>query len=898
MPLMNRLKRRVMLLCIALVTLPAILAAQPLERPRRVLLLHSYHQGFAFTDSVTRGIFEVFRSSGMTVDVHIEYLDTKRLLDQQYLDELLKLYQYKYRTMTFDAVMVSDNDALAFIRKHRHELAGHAPVVFDGINDFSPAMIEGMTPVTGVIEAADYHATIELMPRLLPQVRRVLVITDTTTTGQAHAAAVRKIEPLITPGLTLEYVSFADAPGAELEARLRSLTDDTAVLLLQHVVDGAGVRYEMSESTRTLSTVSAVPVFTVTDYRVEHGALGGKVVDGALQGRSAAALALRLLKGESAASIPIITDSPNVYLFNYQQLRRFHVPLSRLPAGSRVLNEPVSLYRKHRVLIWSVVVVLAGLLGGIVVLSINIGRRKRAEASLRSSESRNRAMLSAIPDMIFLTTPEGLFLDVHASNPQALVRSPAELKGRRYQDVLPAEAVGLIAPAFDRAVATGNLEVVKYELTVENSVRSMEARIVPCGDAVLSIVRDITIESQLQAAQERSGRLEAVGILAGGIAHDFNNLLMTIAGNATLAGIILRERPGEAATALSSLRNLEDAAMRARDLTQQLLTFSKGGAPQMRDVDIETLVAESVRFALTDSKSSCSIEQPRDRLWCCRADPGQISQVLNNLLRNADQAMPQGGRITVRLENMSAGEDPALPLTRGPYVKISVTDTGTGISAAILPQIFNPFFTTRSRGSGLGLASAHSIVRAHGGHIGVESVVGKGAVFTVYIPAHPDARPEAETAAVAGHAEGGGRILVMDDEPLIQELLHTALSRQGYTVLTASDGRAAVLVAEAELRAGRKIDLVVLDLTVPHGLGGVETAPLLRALDASTKLICSSGYANDPALAEPGRFGFDGRIAKPYHLADLYALIASLMEKQDASMERGQHALSLSKGPV
>ncbi len=384
-----------------------------------------------------------------------------------------------------------------------------------------------------------------------------------------------------------------------------------------------------------------------------------------------------------------------------------------------------------------------------------------------------------------------------------------------------------------------------------------------------------TTESQrLLEEQLKNSKLESVGVLAGGIAHDFNNILTTILGNVSLAALDV----GTNSSAASALAEAEAACGRARDLTQQLLTFSKGGAPIRQTALLQDIIHESVRFASHGSNVHCQVTLPED-LWPVEVDKGQISQVIQNIVINAVQSMPEGGEVHVDATNVSLLQPPQAGLKPGRYLRISVQDKGGGIRPEHLPRIFDPYFSTKQTGSGLGLATSHSIVKRHEGCILVDSVLGKGTRFEVYLPASSNPVPSAVPSQVSVQ-KGQGLVLIMDDERHILRLLETLLGKLGYETLHATDGHGA-LQAFLESRArGRPVDVVILDLTIPGGMGGVAALAELRKLDPTIKAIVSSGYSNDSVLAEYRAHGFNGVVSKPYNAAELSAVLNKILSSR------------------
>jgi PAS domain S-box-containing protein len=396
---------------------------------------------------------------------------------------------------------------------------------------------------------------------------------------------------------------------------------------------------------------------------------------------------------------------------------------------------------------------------------------------------------------------------------------------------------------------------------------------------VEAIVKDITAAKRAEQDLLRSQKLESLGLLAGGIAHDFNNILTAILGNVSLAQACLVEhgREGPSGEVRGLLAEVEKASLRARELSEQLLTFAKGGLPIKRLADLRGLIRESAEFALRGSRSKCEFEIDAD-LWSAEIDSGQIAQVVQNLVLNADQAQPEGGIVAVRAENCPTSRAAPAPLSPGSYVRISVRDYGAGIRKEDRQKIFDPYYTTKAHGVGLGLTTAYSIVRKHGGLMQVESEEGQGSTFSVLLPSTQSPAPETEMPDGAAALASAGRVLVMDDQELILTLARRVLARAGYNTETARDGAEAVRHYSEALDAGQRFDVVILDLTVPGGMGGKETLEKLREKDPAVKAIASSGYSNAPIMADFKAHGFRGILAKPYRMKQLLETVAAVIE--------------------
>ena len=385
--------------------------------------------------------------------------------------------------------------------------------------------------------------------------------------------------------------------------------------------------------------------------------------------------------------------------------------------------------------------------------------------------------------------------------------------------------------------------------------------------------QDVTEKRKLEDEVAKANKLEDLGLLAGGIAHDFNNLLTAILGNVVLARIET-EPDSEVA---EILLEAERAAGRARDLTQQLLSFARGGAPVRRALSLAELLSESSSFMLRGSASRCEFTIA-DGLWPVEVDEGQISQVVQNLVINADEAMPGGGLIRVSAENVELGDGHGLPLPSGPYVRVSVADNGVGIPPEHLSRVFDPYFTTKRKGSGLGLASCYSIIKRHEGHINLQSDQGVGSTFSIYLPAARDA-VQAEAMATAAPVKGDGLVLVMDDEEVVRNVLQRMLIRLGYRVETAADGREAVEMYKRAKAEEHPFDAVIMDLTVPGGMGGLDAMAELVRYDPAVRAVVSSGYSNDPVMSEYRRYGFLRMMSKPYRIEDLGQTLRRLLSR-------------------
>ncbi len=506
----------------------------------------------------------------------------------------------------------------------------------------------------------------------------------------------------------------------------------------------------------------------------------------------------------------------------------------------------------------------------------DITERKQSEILLAQEKERLAVTLRSIGDGVITTDLDGKIVMLNKAAEEMTGWSSEDAAGRFLPEVFviinehtrelcenPVEKVLQSGSIVELANHTCLIAKDGRELIIADSgapIRDYKSRIT----GVVLVFRDMTEKQKLNDSMQRAQKLESLGILAGGIAHDFNNMLAGIFGYLDLAkeSVVLKKIdkiPGYLDKAISVFE-------RAKGLTQQLLTFSKGGNPVRKTVQIAPLVRHSAMFALSGSNVTCRFDLADD-LWTSDCDEMQIGQVIDNIVINAVQAMPSGGKIIITAVNVTEA-----PGHTGTFVRISIHDEGVGIPYDIIPKIFDPFFSTKITGHGLGLATVFSIIKRHDGWIDVETAPGKGSTFHVFIPAsHTNKSFEIELESTVH--KSSGTILVMDDEEFILEIVSSMLESMGYTVATAKDGHSALTLFADAQRLGQPIAASILDLTIPGGIGGKEVAAAMRKTDQNAIIIVSSGYSEDPVIANPTRHGFTDRIIKPYRKNELMELM-------------------------
>jgi PAS domain S-box-containing protein len=525
----------------------------------------------------------------------------------------------------------------------------------------------------------------------------------------------------------------------------------------------------------------------------------------------------------------------------------------------------------------------SGQLKGIIEYVRDVTDKKNAEASLAGEKDRLSVTLQSIGDGVITTNVDGNITLINNVAESLTGWKEYEAAGKPLHEIFNilngktrARYENTIERIMDHntAIRLSSHTVLvsrtgKERIIAENGAPIKDRK----GDIVgyVIVFRDITESKKMEDEYLKTQKLESIGTLAGGIAHDYNNILTIITANAAL----LKTLPDIDNRIMDIVRDIEIASSRAKDLTKQLLIFSKGGAPIKKSASISNLLKDTAEFALSGSsvKSDCKLEK---NLWPVLIDKDQISQVIYNLILNSRQAMPEGGRVEVRAENVYDKSIRDLPLKPGKYVKISVKDYGAGIKRDIMDKIFDPFFSTRDDGAGLGLAISYSIIKKHDGHISVKSDPEEGTTFYLYLPAGEE-EPAAENDETVPAMKGEGRILIMDDEENILQVTGALLKYLGYEIELARDGEEAIRKYSESAQKGKPFNLVIMDLTVPGKMGGRECIRILREIEPEVISIVSSGYSNDPVMSNFRDYGFNGVLAKPYKLEDLGMMVGRLL---------------------
>ncbi len=510
----------------------------------------------------------------------------------------------------------------------------------------------------------------------------------------------------------------------------------------------------------------------------------------------------------------------------------------------------------------------------------NLSEQQINAKALIESEERYRDLFENTTDLIQLVAPNGHILYVNRAWKETFGYSDEEISKLSIFELISPDCQNHCEQVFQKVITEPKINYIDTVFTSKDGRKiSIE------GNAICKFVggkpirtqcifRDVTQKKKMEEELHKVQKIESLGVLAGGIAHDFNNLLTAILGNISLA----KMHVSSPERVTNYLENTERATQRAKGLTQQLLTFSKGGAPIKRTTTISDLITDSTAFILRGSNVNCKYDIKKN-LWSAEVDEGQLSQVTQNLAINASQAMVNGGSITIRARNKILETETVHPLPPGKYIEIQFEDQGCGIAEEDLSKIFDPYFTSKESGSGLGLAISYSIIKNHDGLIQVRSTLGKGTIFTIYLPAFSGSATQATTTVKENSSPSPirGRVLVMDDEEIVRDISVEILECLGCKTAVAANGHEAITQYMRAKEENKPFDILIMDLTIPGSIGGLETLERLLVLDPDVKALVSSGYANNPVMANYKEYGFCGVVPKPFMVEELNKILSTVL---------------------
>lgn len=784
---------------ILLALLALALAASAQARSQNILVLHSYHPGLSWTDTLNEGIQEAFRAENPQALLWVEYLDTKRNTDTSYLALQAALLRHKLAQSVFDLIITTDNDALNFVIKYRKSIFRDAPVVFCGVNDFHPSQLQGQQGITGLAENPPFAETMRTALDLHPQTREFVVIgADQSITDLITDETLRELEGQF-PDIRFTY--WNNLPARELRKRLQGLGAGQIIFIHGVMHNEEGVLVDYRDKNLFLSTYAAVPIYGFWDFEMGTGCVGGRMVEGKAEGKRAARLAMRVLAGTDPDSIPVETTTPSRYIFDYVQLERFGISKSRLPVDSLVLNEPARFYQIDKRYIWTATAGVAVLLAALAMLMSSIRRRqeaqevlrrhkeqleeavrartehlrtanddlerevnerirvegdlrkararleievdrrtsdlifeveqrRQAEAHIRDREAKARALINAPTETLLLMDQAGIILDINDTGASRLGTIRESLIGQSLFDLLPEDRSARLRQAVDGIYASGEAA----DITEYGQDMALDLHFYPVFDdsgrvtRVAVFMADVTASRRMARQIMLLDKINSLGRMAAGIAHEIRNPLTGIHGYLYAMDEICSEMSDiESAGVLrATIEKIRKAAGKMESVIRRVLDFSKPGTPHLELLDLSGPVQEALSLlGPTLRKAGVDVSASLVPVPPIRGDRMQLEQAVVNIVDNAARALRSrdgGKRVAVSLDS-SEGR-----------VRLTIADNGPGIPQADQERIFDPFYTTASDGTGIGLSIVQRIVADHDGSIRVSQSPLGGAEFSVEFP--------------------------------------------------------------------------------------------------------------------------------------------------------------------
>jgi len=867
--------------------------------PERVLALYSFKNGIPWERLLNEGLqSRLVKSAGSSVELNIEHMDLVRFSDETYQESLKKIFRLKYSSLPVDLVIPMEDEAAAFVRKYGDEIFPGVPVLFSSIEPeaFQPEYME--PHMTGIYRGEDFRGTMDLILKLLPDRRHLYVISGTALTDRNVLRKTRIELAPYSQQIAITYIT--DFSIETLLETIGKLPERSAILYLILLKDRTGRTFVPREILGKISQTANAPVFSLWDSYLGYGIVGGSLSSAERIGNIAADIGLQILNGKRPAEIPP-KRAKNVAMFDWRQLKRWEIREALLPPDSIIRFERLTFYQRYKGYVISGIVFVVAQSALVVFLLVSRLMRKRAVRALEKSEKRSRNLFERASDGAFLLNMDGTIVDVNERMCESLGYSRQELLKLKLFDIDTHYTPGRLLEDWQNIARDEIVTLVgRYKrkdgtsFPVEVRAGKFETQGV---QTVLALVRDISLrrkaekekfrlEFQLQQAQ----RMEAIGTLAGGISHDFNNILAPIIGYADLA----RASVPEKSPAENYIGEILKAAKRARDLVKQILTFSRQSEQRMAPIRLQPIVKESLKLLRASIPTTIEISRYVDPdCGTVAADPTQIHQVMMNLCTNAYQAMREnGGVMTVSLKETELGSDFArhLNLPPGKYVLLEVKDTGCGMDSSVRDRIFEPYFTTREKGkgTGLGLSVVHGIVKRHNGLITVTSEVGKGTTFDVYFPRtdSPAAEPDADSHHPKPIPSGHERVLVIDDESVIIDVLRYMLETLGYRVTALTSSPDALKAFQSH---PHEFDLVITDMTMPH-MTGIELADRLMKIRSDIPIIMCTGYSESIDEKKAETLGISKYLTKPVGMETLAETVREVLNRFTKTKKRSDRS--------
>ncbi len=847
------------------------------QAKRSILYLNSYHDGYPWSDNELEGIRSVLHKTEFTIDLQIEYLDSKRHSYQTIKDALFLLYQEKFDKENFDIIITSDNNALKFVEEFRDALFPGVPVVFCGIND-SSVIPQKCDNITGIIENLEPLATFDIAKKLHPEKEKVIIFDGDPSTD--HTIAKQVIKKLKDSQYPLEIEYWGAISLEESMKRIKNMSQNAFLFVLPWYQREQGNLYTSQEIMTVISQKSEVPIYTSWNFLLGSGTVGGKMISGYQHGREAATLALRILQGEKAETIPICEAASGKYSFDCSILQKLGIDENLLPQNATIINRPDFSYELPRELFWTIIISCALLGIALITSMISNAQRRRVERQALEQLSFQETLLDTIPQLISWKDINGIYLGGNRSFSEFFgVQSPEAISSKEASDLIADKVYTTWSRDTDIQVINDAKPLRKvrrkcFDATGEEHWLKVDK--VPLLDqdgeivGILNTAENITKERDLERQLIQSQKMEAIGTLAGGIAHDFNNILAVIINSTELA---MEDIPFGSQTEKDLQRTLR-AARRGSQVVKQMLSFSRPSSEGFRPTKINTIIHEVKNLIEASLPSTITmtvnIEQ-QDAV--IHGDPTQIHQVLLNLCTNASHAMRDQGGILELSQSMtliSGAKAEKINLAPGTYIQLTVKDSGHGIEPDILDKIFDPFFSTKdiTEGTGLGLSVVNGIVKGHRGGLSVQSTPGHGTTFKIYLPQsteHPSIS-EQKTTPVATKKLS---ILFVEDDLDQLDSVPRMLKNMGHNVIAFQDPVSAIKLAQQD---PENIDIIITDYDMP-----VITGTQLAETLCQFPVILVSGRKD--AITAATSDNIIKVLIKPYDQNNLKATLSTMQNR-------------------
>ncbi len=849
----------VLLMCFA-----AMLLGADDTQQRHILIISSYDQEYDWSTRQLAGIRSIFDELP-EVTYHLEYLDTKFASTDDYYQQFSQLLEIKYKKYNLQGIITIDDNALNFILDHREIFGSMVPVVFTGINDFSPEQTEGYPRVSGIIDEVQEVTTLRQAAAFHPRARDIVIIHDQSESALANRERARRlIEPEFSDTHRITYLT--DLTFAELKEELSRRSRESIILYWLFVRDSEGVIKGYEQSISFIAESTSAPVYQVTNLGIgSTGSVGGFVVDPFHQGRAAAENIISF-----DPELPYLRISSGRYHFDYQQLQSRGVPFSQAPPEAVFSNMIPPLPREYRTSLYLMSLILVILTVLVITLITLFVKQKQYARQINEHEQLVRSSIDLATYPTWVYHPDGTVLLSNRESRNLFTDIVHE--GRNFFRELEVKGFGDTARLFhtldERLLNRQPLkeDQVRRVLTARGLKKLIVSKALlqwRGSSAILTTCVDVTDQEDANERLRQAEQVRAVGLMAASIAHDFNNQLMVLEGYSDLLADGIRDE-----ALLPYIQEIRTALNSSRELTRQLLSYARREQTSSRKLEPGSLAAQAVRTlsGSLDESWNVKMEDHLDPDTRISGNDILIQNALLNLGLNARDAMAGGGEILYTVSSREVLPSDQIygvlgPLPPGRYVVISVTDHGTGIGTDIITSLFDPFFTTKEggKGTGLGLSAVLTTVSQHHGDILLDTALNEGTTFNLYFPRlNPDADMDIHEKKVLDTAMVGKQhILVVDDEKLLRKLTQSILNSAGFEVTTCASGSEALEIYESG-----QFDLVILDMMMP-GINGIETFKKIIARDPQAKVILISGFSEQKITRELYDMGLAGFMEKP-----------------------------------